>query len=266
MHKIIGQEKLVTRLKSYTFQTLPNAMLLIGEKGSGKHFISNCLANHLGVELIKLDTTTLHDTLIEYSQCNIPKIYLIDLSTVVEKQQNKFLKFIEEPAPTVRVILLAESDAGILPTILNRCITYRLEEYTIDQLKQFEWVTGNYSELVYKFCKTPGQLLNIENEEVLINLQKTFKNLLNNILTTSYADLLNVVNKINFKEDYNKFNFDLFLTALIQTAYDNFIEENNVLSFKIYKYLINKKQLMSKNLNKESFLLQLLEELWRKLH
>ena len=63
-------------------------------------------------------------------------IYLIDLNDFTEKQQNQFLKLIEEPSVNVYIALIAESEIGILDTILNRCIKYRLEPYTKAQLQE----------------------------------------------------------------------------------------------------------------------------------
>ena len=48
-----------------------------------------------------------------------PRIYVIDLSKITEKDENVLLKFIEEPLKTSFIILLAESRNGILNTILK---------------------------------------------------------------------------------------------------------------------------------------------------
>ena len=128
MNTIIGQTKLVEKLKSYSFNKMPKTLLFIGDKGSGRHYISKCFANYLMVDLVELTAQTTAEQLIELYQTTTQKICLLDLSTITEKQQNKYLKFIEEPAVNIRIILIAESEVGILPTILNRCIKYILED------------------------------------------------------------------------------------------------------------------------------------------
>ena len=45
MNTIIGQNKLVEKLKSYSFNKMPKTLLFIGDKGSGRHYISKCFAN-----------------------------------------------------------------------------------------------------------------------------------------------------------------------------------------------------------------------------
>ena len=44
MNTIIGQNKLVEKLKSYSFNKMPKTLLFIGDKGSGRHYISKCLS------------------------------------------------------------------------------------------------------------------------------------------------------------------------------------------------------------------------------
>ena len=121
MKEIIGQTKLVNKLLGYSFNTMPKTLLLVGDQGAGKSFITKKFTEHLGVELVELNAQTTSDQLIEYLQSPIQAIYSLNLSEVAEKQQHKYLKFIEEPSSNMRIILRAESEVGILPTILNRC-------------------------------------------------------------------------------------------------------------------------------------------------
>lgn len=264
MDQIIGQNELVTKLKSYSFQNMPKTLLFLGENGSGKHFISKCFAQHLGVELEEINSQTTAEQLIEIYQSSLPKVYLLDLSTIAEKQQHKYLKFIEEPASNMRIILIAESEIGILPTILNRCIKYNLADYTVEQLRQFSWASQIENELAFKLCNTPGQLLTLSNTENLESLQEICNEIVINISKMPYSHCLSYSCKINCKEDYNKFDFDLFIKMLIYVAYDNFINSKVEEAFVIYSYLVQRKQLLiNKTLAKEAFLISSLDELWR---
>jgi hypothetical protein len=264
MENIIGQEKLVNKLKSYTFGTMPKTLLFVGEKGSGKHFISQQFAKYLNLDLVEITSQTTAEDLIDYYQSSIPKIYLINLADFVEKQQHKFLKFIEEPSSNMRVILLAESEVGILPTVLNRCIKHTFEDYTVEQLKQFSWAIQINNDLVYKLCHTPGQLLAISSVDSLEALQALCTKLLDGAAKMPYVSFINYSYKINCKDDYKKFDFDLFFNILIHTAYEKYINGGGELMFKLYQYLINRKQLLiNKTLSKEHFLVTSLSELWR---
>ena len=147
------KKKILNKLKSYTITTLPKNLLFLGPCGSGKHTIAREVAKYYSVDIIELSAANFEDEkLIEYQQDPLDKLYVIDLDTFLLTQQNKFLKFIEEPGLHVFTVLTASSENSVLPTILNRCIKYRLEDYTIDQLKQ---IRNFKDEKIYQICKTP---------------------------------------------------------------------------------------------------------------
>ena len=98
MNAVIGQEKLVKALEGYTLETAPKTILFLGQSGCGKSWIANAFAKQLDLEVVVVQPDSTAEKLIEYYQCPINKMYLIDLKDIVEKDQNKFLKFIEEPS------------------------------------------------------------------------------------------------------------------------------------------------------------------------
>jgi hypothetical protein len=72
---------------------------------------------------------------------------------------------------------------------------------------------------------------------------------------------------INYKDNFKKFDPDIFLNLLIKTAYDLYVAEGQDTVFDIYCYLIGRKQqLINKTLSKESFMLNTLDGLWRLVH
>lgn len=256
---MIGQEKILNKLKSYTITTLPKNLLFLGPYGSGKHTIAREVAKYYGVDIIELSAANFEDEkLIEYQQDPLDKLYVIDLDTFLLAQQNKFLKFIEEPGLHVFTVLTASSENSVLPTILNRCIKYRLEDYTIDQLKQ---IRNFNDEKIYKICKTPLQLIKA-NEVQIAQLAGMCRNIVDNISKVDISQILRISNNINYAEDYNKFDFDLFFSTLQYTAYNDFIATKNLNSYKIYIFTAQYLQkLLYKNISKESFLLGYLSEL-----
>ena len=256
---MIGQEKILNKLKSYTITTLPKNLLFLGPYGSGKHTIAREVAKYYGVDIIELSAANFEDEkLIEYQQDPLDKLYVIDLDTFLLTQQNKFLKFIEEPGLHVFTALTASSENSVLPTILNRCIKYRLEDYTIDQLKQ---IRNFNDEKIYKICKTPLQLIKA-NEVQIAQLAGMCRNIIDNISNVDISQVLRISNNINYAEDYNKFDFDLFFSTLQYTAYNDFIATKNLNSYKIYIFTAQYLQkLLYKNISKESFLLGYLSEL-----
>ena len=267
MKEIIGQTKLVNKLLGYSFNNMPKTILFIGETGAGKQFITKKFTEHLGIDLIELNAQTTSEQLIEYLQSPMQTIYSLNLSEVAEKQQHKFLKFIEEPSTNMIVILRAESEVGILPTILNRCVKLNFEDYTVEQLKQLSWATQVDNPIIYDICRTPGQLLNLAQIDNLAALKEFSINMLRSVKNFEYGPFLGFNCKFNYKDNFKKFDPEVFLNILIKTAYELYLSEASNEMFTIYVYLIERKQqLINKTLSKESFMLNLLDGLWRLVH
>ena len=263
MNAVIGQEKLVKALEGYTLETAPKTILFLGQSGCGKSWIANAFAKQLDLEVIVVKPDSTAEKLIEYYQCPINKMYLIDLKDIVEKDQNKFLKFIEEPSKTMNIILMAESTVGILPTILNRCVKYVFEPYTPEQLKQFDWAVNCSEEIAYEICKTPGQLLELsaDNLDQALGLCRA---IVSSVDKANYANTLSIVTKINLKDDAKKIDFKLFFDLMTYAAFDDYKKNNNELSFKIYLYTIRQQaKALNINVAKEAFLLNYLDNIWR---
>ena len=263
MNAVIGQEKLVKALEGYTLETAPKTILFLGQSGCGKSWIANAFAKQLDLEVVVVQPDSTAEKLIEYYQCPINKMYLIDLKDIVEKDQNKFLKFIEEPSKTMNIILMAESTVGILPTILNRCVKYVFEPYTPEQLKQFDWAVNCSEEIAYEICKTPGQLLELsaDNLDQALGLCRA---IVSSVDKASYANTLSIVTKINLKDDAKKIDFKLFFDLMTYAAFDDYKKNNNELSFKIYLYTIRQQaKALNINVAKEAFLLNYLDNIWR---
>ena len=263
MNAVIGQEKLVKALEGYTLETAPKTILFLGQSGCGKSWIANAFAKQLDLEVVAVKPDSTAEKLIEYYQCPINKMYLIDLKDIVEKDQNKFLKFIEEPSKTMNIILMAESTVGILPTILNRCVKYVFEPYTPEQLKQFDWAVNCSEEIAYEICKTPGQLLELsaDNLDQALGLCRA---IISSVNKANYANTLSIVTKINLKDDAKKIDFKLFFDLMTYAAFDDYKKNNNELSFKIYLYTIRQQaKALNINVAKEAFLLNYLDNIWR---
>lgn len=260
---MVGQEKLLKELSKYTVATLPKNLLFFGPIGSGRHTIVNELAKNLSLPVIELTTNITDSQLLEYQCSAIPSFYLINLDYYNEKQQNQFLKFIEEPSETVFIALIATSEALILPTIANRCIKYSLEQYTEQQLSKIATVDNT---LIYKICRTPGQLLSA-NLETIPALHTLCSLIINKLKTASYSNSLSIATKINYSDEYDKHDFNLFLNTLEFVAYEDYIKSNTETSYFIYSCVNHYRQIIPqiKAPIQENFMLNLLTTLWEGL-
>jgi len=266
--KFVGQEKLLAELDKYNIENLPKTMLFEGEQGCGKHTVIKMLAKRLNLDIVTISESVEQDQLVEYSQCPLKKIYIIELAKFTDKQQNQFLKFIEEPSKTVNVVLILDAGAFVLPTILNRCIRFKFEEYTIEQLKEFDWqISGNVDhELVYKICKTPGKLQNISATSVA-SLKELCTKIVTGFNKSRYPNAMSILTKVNYKENYDRYDFEMFFNMLEYVAFETYINSGSTLSFKVYLFTNTYKQnKLNKSVARENFMLNFLSNLWQEVN
>jgi hypothetical protein len=92
-------------------------------------------------------------------------------------------------------------------------------------------------------------------------------NILRTVPLSEYGPFMGSTCSLNYKDNFKKFDPDIFLNLLIKTAYDLYISEGRDVLFNIYLYLIERKQqLINKTLSKESFMLNTLDGMWRLVH
>ena len=77
-------------------------------------------------------------TLIQRSQ-RLPseapkKIFLLTASSLMKEAANSLLKVLEEPPPSVHIMLLTENPSELLPTIRSRCAVVRLGGLPVDEI------------------------------------------------------------------------------------------------------------------------------------
>lgn len=260
--EFVGQEQLFKTINGYTLKTMPHTILLLGEEGCGKKTIVKYIANKLKLELTVINKKIEPEQLTEYQQSAIKRLYMIDLTELrLEKDQNQFLKFIEEPSENSYIILINTSEIGILQTVLNRCVKLRFEPYTTEQLKQIKSFNNDF---VYKVCKTPGQLSQLSEEKV-IDMYNVCDTIVHKLNIASYPNTISIAARINYKEDYKKFDFTTFLNMLEAVASESYLKENNLLALHIYLYSVSRRQGLVQNssIAKENFMLSYLDGLWR---
>ncbi len=155
---------------------LPHAIILEGEAGLGKHTLAeyisisalceengtpcgSCRSCHLAKSGNHPDIITVapEDKKKNISVSQIreirqkafikphiskKRVFIIDKAeTMNEQAQNALLKILEEPPASVIFILITESGAAMLPTVISRCVTYRLSVPTV--LAAEEWIISN---------------------------------------------------------------------------------------------------------------------------
>lgn len=275
MIKTTGQEKLLEQLNKYTLATLPKTLLFLGDKGCGKHTFIRNLCERLSLDKVHVNLNTkgskdksLKDTIRkqiqEFILSTTYKAYVIDLAELENKDpsyQEIFLKFIEEPGEFAYIMLIADSEMGILPTILNRCVKCKFAPYTKDELLQATGRTIN-NDVILEICKTPGQLEEIDTL-TFDSLLDLCNKIIQSVKVASYANTMSLTTKIDTKDDYKKFDFDTFFNTLEYAAFEDFKKTSSETSFKVYLITNQFKQArINKTIIKSNFLANFFTQLW----
>ena len=124
------QLKISKLLEKLTIDTFPRTLMLLGEKGCGKHTLLKIISDKFNLKVNDITGTISLDTIQQIQLTVEPAIYVIDCNTIKVRDENIILKFLEEPLKNSFIILLCEYKEGLLPTILNRCQIWQFESYS----------------------------------------------------------------------------------------------------------------------------------------
>lgn len=106
---------------------------------------------------------------------------------------------LEEPPRGSVVVLLAESEAEVIDTLLGRCYKLYFDPYSSEFLSTF--VTGDAS--LYRFCSTPGQIKQLAEESVE-SIYKLAELLVDKLQAASIPNTLTVLDKIRWKDEKDR--------------------------------------------------------------
>ena len=236
---MIGQDKLLNRIHTFTYNTFPQASMFVGEYGCGKHTIVNDISLMLDMPIKDITLDISHNLLMDSYISGIPTIYLIDIikagsSKKLIPLQNSILKFLEEPPQYAKIILLCENTAQILPTILNRCQVFTFEKYTPSELqafaKQYNIDLDEKDTLVYN---TPGKIqFLIDTKFDTHSMSTLVNNIIDNIHRANPANVLTIVNKFDLSND--GFMLDIFIHQMKLELAHRLITADNFMQLKEY--------------------------------
>lgn len=208
---IKGQDRLYRDI-DLLIDNFPHSVLLIGEEGSGKHIICDYIADKLGIDLIDISENISNEFIDEINASQTKTLYTVNIQKISLKEQNILLKLYEEPSEYTYIVLKSVSDQAVIETLLNRSYILKMNSFSKEILS--EYITKN-DDIVYilDVCTTPGQV-EIANRTDMKKLKDVCCNLLDRLHEAPLFNVLSVVNKINFSDEYGKFDLFLFLKVL----------------------------------------------------
>ena len=219
-----------------TISTLPHSILLVGERGGRQNEICNKIASGFGMRTIDITDNIDKNYIDQIYLSPNPAIYTVNITEIDFRRQNMMLKLFEEPGPFTFIILIAENIDDVIDTIYNRSYVIRLEGYSREELEPL--ITKD-KDLILELCSTPGQV-EIANHTDIKALYKLCDTIISSMKTANYANALSIADKINYKDEYDKFDLYLFIKAFSNSLLSRLRQNYDKM---IYKYLIAVKEL-----------------------
>lgn len=237
---LIGQDRLNKLLENISVDIMPRSLILSGPKGCGKHLFCSLLQEKLNIPVSDITDKLDFEFIIELYTRTTPNIYIIDSTNIMQKEQNRVLKFLEEPLKNSFIIILCESLNQLLDTVINRCEIIRFQPYTVEQLRQFD---PNIDETILHICNTPGDIISYKNISLEPYLTLAHK-MIEKMRIAAISNAISISDKIAFKDESDKLDLNLFKKVLLNTASAALVNQeiNNSFFDAIRNYLTESSQ------------------------
>lgn len=264
--KLVGQDKIINLINELNLDTFPRSLLLLGQEGSGRHSLCSIISERLKLPIEDITEFLTLDKINEIYMKPEPFIYIIDTRKISVKEQNTILKFIEEPLKNAFILMLSDNKHRLLETIQNRCQVWQLETYTSDILEQFITQSSANKELILDIATTPGQVKKLQSVDISAHLDLAQK-IVDCIKVASLPNTLTIADKINYKDEPDKLNFEIFLKLLAYATFNGCV--NNKYDYCSDMYIMTKNLLNDAtiaNIDKKRLLENYLTRLWLRVN
>lgn len=252
------QEKLLKEINRFNINNLPHSILLSGDVGSGKNEMCEYISNKFNLNLIDITDNITLEYLNSIYGTPVLTLYKINLDRLIEKQQNILLKIFEEPSPYSYFILVTTDINNAILTIQTRA--YQLKMCHVDKHELLPFITGD-KDLTLELCDTLGQV-EIANHTDLNSLIKLCDTMLTKMNVAPYYNALYISEKINFSDEYNKFDLYLFCKALGNCLLNNINDTKYSSNIKLYSELLNFERKLNFVSNKKQLFENMITHMW----
>lgn len=263
---MLGQDRLSSLLLK-PISRLPKSILLIGERGCGKHTMVGEISEMNNIDVLDITEKLTLEYINEILVSPISHIYLINASEITEREQNVILKLVEEPPMCANIILICENKTSLLETIINRCSVFAFDAYDKELLSTYIKDVSQ-KDLILSLCTTPGQVIEMYSKNIQ-ELKDLCKKFVTKLYIASFSNTLTISNKINFDDEYDKFDLIILFRMLINTLVEEIKSTKDVkvnetyINMYLYTDKYINKLLKDSRLNKQQLFDSYLTTMWK---
>ena len=227
---MIGQVNLMNTLNRLIQQgDFPRFCIFVGAAGSGKKLLASNVANKLSDIVINagIKADDIRGMIESAYRLTSTCVYIIaDADSMSLAAKNALLKVTEEPPNNAYFIMTLQDENRTLDTIKSRGVIFHMERYTPVEIESYVSKKFGYDKdipIYQALCENIREVKKLHSYDV-----KDFYSYVNlvvdNIATVSGANAFKIGNKINFKDDFEKYDFKLFLKAFMSVCRDRATE------------------------------------------
>lgn len=261
--KIKFQDELLNTINSFTSDTLPHSIILKGKAGSGKHLICDYICGLFDLSRIDIKDSINSDLLIGMYAFNLRYLYVIDIHSLLTKDQNSLLKVLEDSPTNAYYILIVNDEDILLPTIENRCFKLSTHVYSKEELGTFISDKNEDRELILTLSETPGDIERFKSQN-LKGMMELSNKIIDKMKVASFYNALSISDKMAYKNEKSKFDLNIFLSVFKNCLLESLLQEATSLKMSYYNELIKfNKKLEVRNLNMKHLFENFLTHLWQ---
>lgn len=259
---IKGQDKVLSKLFSFSLDTMPHSIILEGKNGSGRKTTVKDISEKFGLKLLDITSNISLDIIEDALLSPIPTMYMIDSDDIGIREQNILLKFLEEPLKGSYITIITTKLSSLLQTVQNRCQIVQFSPYSKEFLTDF--LTDKSRTDVIEYAETPGQVIEYESQNMSEIVNLCYK-IVASISVASFPNTLTISNKIAFKKDEKGIPVNLFFKVMTATIRKTYISNNGNLLVQFYRLTedtfntIDKSNSINKKWVFENYLIKLKE-------
>ena len=258
---MVGQEKLISKIDKLNLDNFPQTLLLLGERGCGKHTLCNYIASHLGIESFIIDSKVDENVNSYIIEKPYPTLYIVEIENMNLKVQNSLLKTIEEPPIGTYFIILCENINKVIPTILNRCKQWYFQTYSRETLETFITNQNIDKSLILNIASTPGQIIEFQDLPIQGMLELA-NNIINRINVSSPSNVLTISDRIAFKNEKEKFDLKTFLKVFKYALLNKIKEDTDRKYPNMYSLLLKLEVELNNTISQQKIFEGFLMNLW----
>lgn len=237
---LINMDSVLNFINNIPTEEFPNSIILFGGKGSGRKTICKYIADRLGIEM------RLTENLSDIYDIVFPTMLVVDYNKLRDGDIQSLLKAVEEPPTMCKVAIISESASTTIDTIKNRCVSITIPKYSVSDLLHF-----TDSEVVARFCKTPGMAMSV-TEDTINSIKNLCDTIISKMHLASLSNALTLTEKFDTNnDDVSKINIPLFCSVMMGVSEEYY--KSGVLTFTQLRVIMGETEELRQDIQNPSY-------------